>query len=205
MSFLQPLQTPPAAAVLIGEQERERRGILNRSGFSRDQSKYWSMIRSSEWVQPLPSPSLPTLDNPPSPHPSFLSTHPHQSSRTCRQRCPPLALHCQRMMQQRHRRCPPPCTEGGGVTGAKYACTLISGSWACGIKRHIHQVSQKFTPTPHQHECNLFRVFKDLSESYFFWRELKIKHTSSITHKKTIRCHGLHVFLIHRWLKVDWL
>lgn len=49
------------------------------------------------------------------------STHfsPDQSSRTCKQRWPPLALHCQRMMQQRHRRWPPPWTEGGGVTGAK--------------------------------------------------------------------------------------
>lgn len=51
------------------------------------------------------------------PAPTHFS--PDQSSRTCKQRWPPLALHCQRMMQQRHRRWPPPWTEGGGVTGAK--------------------------------------------------------------------------------------
>lgn len=90
----------------------ERRGGFNWSGISGDQSVYWSVIRSSEWVQPLLSPTPPT--SPPPPH---FNTY--QSSRTCRQRCPPLALHCQRMMQQRHRRWPPPCTEGGGVTGAK--------------------------------------------------------------------------------------
>lgn len=90
----------------------ERRGGFSWSGISGDQSVCWPVIRSSEWVQPLLSPR-PTLVSSP--------THfsPDQSSRTCRQRCPPLALHCQRMMQQRHKRWPPPWTEGGGVTGAK--------------------------------------------------------------------------------------
>lgn len=93
----------------------ERRGGLYWSGISGDQSVFWSVIRSSEWVQPPLSP-LPT----PVALPSALRHQPpYQSSRTCRQRWPPLALHCQRMMQQRHRRWPPPCTEGGGVTGAK--------------------------------------------------------------------------------------
>lgn len=92
----------------------ERRGGFNWSGISGDQSMYWSVIRSSEWDQPLLSPTPTPVPPPPTPHFS-----PYQSSRTCRQRWPPLALHCQRMMQQRHRRWPPPCTEGGGVTGAK--------------------------------------------------------------------------------------
>lgn len=92
----------------------ERRGGFNWSGISGNQSVFWSVIRSSEWVQPPLSP-MPT----PVPPPHTRHQPPSHSSRTCRQRWPPLALHCQRMMQQRHRRWPPPCTEGGGVTGAK--------------------------------------------------------------------------------------
>lgn len=82
----------------------------------RDQ--WWSvcvLIRDQEqWVGPAPPLPYTNPDVPPSTHFS-----PDQSSRTCKQRWPPLALHCQRMMQQRHRRWPPPWTEGGGVTGAK--------------------------------------------------------------------------------------
>ena len=36
--------------------------------------------------------------------------------------------------QQRHILCRPPPTLGGGVTGAKYSCTLSSGRWACKQK-----------------------------------------------------------------------
>lgn len=47
----------------------ERRGGFNWSGISGDQSVYWSVIRSSEWVQPLLSPTPPTSP------PHHISTH----------------------------------------------------------------------------------------------------------------------------------
>ena len=43
----------------------ERRGGFNWSGISGDQSVYWSVIRSSEWVQPLLSPTPPPVPSPP--------------------------------------------------------------------------------------------------------------------------------------------
>lgn len=101
-----------AAAMLIGK--REERGGVG----STDQGSAAISLCIDQWPGAVSgsSPSSP-LHLPWCPPPTHFS--PYQSSRTCRQRCPPLALHCQRMMQQRHRRWPPPCTEGGGVTGAK--------------------------------------------------------------------------------------
>ena len=109
--------TPPnpgAAAMPIGEQEeRGGAGSTDQGSVAISQCiDQWSGAVSGS------SPSSP-LHLPQSPPPQHTSFNAYQSSRTCRQRCPPLALHCQRMMQQRHRRWPPPCTEGGGVTGAK--------------------------------------------------------------------------------------
>lgn len=101
-----------AAAMLNGK--REERGGVG----STDQGSAAISLCIDQWPGAVSgsSPSSP-LHLPWCPPPTHFS--PYQSSRTCRQRCPPLALHCQRMMQQRHRRWPPPCTEGGGVTGAK--------------------------------------------------------------------------------------
>lgn len=45
-----------------------------------------------------------------------------------------LSLHHSRTQQRQNLwRLPP--TEGGGVTGAKYACTLMLGRWVCGEER----------------------------------------------------------------------
>lgn len=98
------------ATMLIGEQE-ERGG----AGSADQGSVAISLCVDDQEQRVGPAPPLPQT------YPCVLSYHfsPDQSSRTCRQRWPPLALHCQRMMQQRHRRWPPPWTEGGGVTGAK--------------------------------------------------------------------------------------
>lgn len=109
-SFRQPpsCQKPGAAAKLIGERE-ERGGAGSTDQAIQLRFDQWSgAVGGSSPSSPLYLPQFP---------PPYFS--PYQSSRTCRQRWPPLALHCQRMMQQRHRRWPPPCTEGGGVTGAK--------------------------------------------------------------------------------------
>lgn len=108
--------TRMAAALLIGEQEeREGAGSTDQGSAAISQCfDQWSgAVSGSSPLSPLCLPQFP--------HPTPPTRHqpPSHSSRTCRQRWPPLALHCQRMMQQRHRRWPPPCTEGGGVTGAK--------------------------------------------------------------------------------------
>lgn len=104
---------------LAGKRREEGRVQLIRDQW---RSVYVLISDQEQWVGPAPplpytypSPTTTTTTN------NNIPTHfsPYQSSRTCRQRWPPLALHCQRMMQQRHRRWPPPCTEGGGVTGAK--------------------------------------------------------------------------------------
>lgn len=106
--------TPPTPGLLQCWSVSKRREE-GRVQLIRDQWRSVSVLISDQeqWVGPAPP--LPYTS--PSPPPPHFNTY--QSSRTCRQRCPPLALHCQRMMQQRHRRWPPPCTEGGGVTGAK--------------------------------------------------------------------------------------
>lgn len=106
-----PLTPPRPNLGLLQSRFVSKRKEEGQAKLIKDQwwSVYVLMSDQEQWVGPAP----PLPYTYPSPHPPF------QSSRTCRQRWPPLALHCQRMMQQRHRRWPPPCTEGGGVTGAK--------------------------------------------------------------------------------------
>lgn len=125
-----------------------------------------------------------------------------------------LSLHHSRTQQRQNLwRLPP--TEGGGVTGAKYACTLMLGRWVCGRKQTTCDTAWKSykcskTAVEFTHSCDFvhpesyLKQFKLITWNHnLTQKSKKTKNKNKTLHVKMFYCALTSVIALCRPLSIS--